>query len=124
MAPRCRGFTIDQIGASFAGMPALACCRCKDKNNCRANFRLRFAADSIDAVHGLKGTAARGFAMRIQAHEFYNVLPGLLEEAAGIEGVESPHRETNDVLPLLAQNARLRALAIKLSNLLGDLPRG
>jgi len=48
----------------------------------------------------------------------------LLEEAAGLQADESPQQETNDLLLLLEENARLRKLAVKLSNLLGDLPEG
>lgn len=47
-------------------------------------------------------------------------LSPLLEEAAGLQG--SPHPDANDILLLLEENARLRKLAVKLSNLLGDLP--
>ena len=54
--------------------------------------------------------------------EFFDVLSPLLEEAAGLQGDESPHQEANDFLLLLEENARLRKLAVKLSNLLGDLP--
>ena len=54
--------------------------------------------------------------------EFFAALSPLLEEAAGLQGDESPQQETNDFLLLLEENARLRKLAIKLSNLLGDLP--
>jgi hypothetical protein len=54
--------------------------------------------------------------------EFLAALSPLLEEAAGLQGDESPPQETNDFLLLLEENARLRKLAIKLSNLLGDLP--
>jgi hypothetical protein len=51
--------------------------------------------------------------------EFLAVLSPLLEEAAGLE---SQHRDAGDLLVLLEENARLRKLAVKLSNLLGDLP--
>ena len=54
--------------------------------------------------------------------EFLAALPPLLEEAAGLQGDESPQQETNAFLLLLEENARLRKLAVKLSNLLGDLP--
>ncbi|XIA63969.1 hypothetical protein ACFIOY_34145 [Bradyrhizobium sp. TZ2] len=56
--------------------------------------------------------------------EFFAVLSPLLEEAAGLRRDESPHQETNDFLLLLEENARLRKLAIQLSNLLGDIPAG
>lgn len=49
-------------------------------------------------------------------------LAPLLEEVADLQGGQPPHHAANDVLRLLEENARLRKLAIKLSNLLGDLP--
>jgi hypothetical protein len=55
--------------------------------------------------------------------EIPDILSPLLEEAAALQADQSPRRETNDVLPLLEENARLRKLAVKLSNILGDLPR-
>ena len=54
-----------------------------------------------------------------QRDEFLAALSPLLDEAAGLE---SQKTEANDLLLLLEENARLRKLAIKLSNLLGDLP--
>ena len=51
--------------------------------------------------------------------EFLAALSPLLEEAAGLE---SHQTEGNDLMLLLEENARLRKLAVKLSNLLGDLP--
>jgi hypothetical protein len=51
--------------------------------------------------------------------EFLAALSPLLKEA---ETFESQQAEANDLLPLLEENARLRKLAVKLSNLLGDLP--
>jgi hypothetical protein len=54
-----------------------------------------------------------------QRDEFLAALSPLLEEA-GI--FESQRAEASDLLQLLEENARLRKLAVKLSNLLGDLP--
>lgn len=54
-----------------------------------------------------------------QRDEFLAALSPLLEEV-GI--FESQQAEANDLLRLLEENARLRKLAVKLSNLLGDLP--
>jgi hypothetical protein len=54
--------------------------------------------------------------------EFFDVLSPLLEETAPLKDNESPRRETHNVLWLSKENARLRALAVGLSNLLGDLP--
>jgi hypothetical protein len=50
--------------------------------------------------------------------------PPRREADAPLQGVGSPHQEIHDIASLLEANARLRALAIKLSNLLGDLPCG
>jgi hypothetical protein len=47
--------------------------------------------------------------------EFFDALSPLLEEVATLPDDESP-------LSLHEENARLRALAVKLSNLVGDLP--
>ena len=57
-----------------------------------------------------------------RSDEFFAVLTPLLEEAAGLRRDRSPHQETSDFLVLLEENARLRKLAVQLSNLLGDLP--
>jgi hypothetical protein len=54
--------------------------------------------------------------------EFFDVLSPLLEEAATSKNAESPRQDLPSVLSLLKENARLRALAVGLSNLLGDLP--
>ena len=54
--------------------------------------------------------------------EFFAALSPLLEEADGLRGDAPPRPETNDFLRLLEENARLRKLAVRLSNLLGDLP--
>lgn len=56
---------------------------------------------------------------RDQSDELLAALSPLLEEA---EILESQPAEANDFLQLLDENARLRKLAVKLSNLLGDLP--
>ena len=57
-----------------------------------------------------------------RSDEFFAVLSPLLEEAAGLRRDQPPRQETNDFVVLLEENARLRKLAIQLSNLLGDLP--
>jgi hypothetical protein len=54
--------------------------------------------------------------------EFFDRLSPLLAEAVRVPGDESSRSETNNVLSLLDENARLRALAVKLSNVVGDLP--
>jgi hypothetical protein len=54
--------------------------------------------------------------------EFFDVLSPLLEEAATSKDAESPRRGLPNVQSLSKENARLRALAVGLSNFLGDLP--
>src|SRR5260370_21033058 len=58
--------------------------------------------------------------LRHRSDEFFNALSPLLEEALRDE--ESPRQGIRNVLSLREENARLRALAVKLSNLVGDLP--
>lgn len=54
--------------------------------------------------------------------EFFDVLSPLLEETATVRDDDSPRQGLPNVLSLAKENARLRALAVGLSNLLGDLP--
>lgn len=48
-------------------------------------------------------------------------LSPLLDEVDGLRDDEAP-QEADNIPVLLEENARLRKLAVKLSNLLGDLP--
>ncbi len=57
-----------------------------------------------------------------RSDEFFAVLSPLLDEADGLRRDQSRQQETSDFRVLLEENARLRKLAIQLSNLLGDLP--
>jgi len=57
-----------------------------------------------------------------QDDELLTALSPLLDEVDGLRGGESMHQEADNVVLLLEENARLRKLAVKLSNLLGDLP--
>ena len=56
--------------------------------------------------------------------EFYDVLSGLLEEPVSIsaDGAPAQEADNDDAMLLRKANSRLRALAIELSNLVGDLP--
>jgi hypothetical protein len=55
--------------------------------------------------------------------EFFEVMSELLEEPAIVPNDETSLQQmTDDVTLLREANARLRALAIQLSNLVGDLP--
>ena len=57
-----------------------------------------------------------------QGDELLTALSPLLDEVDGLRADETLHQEANNVVQLLEENARLRKLAVKLSNLLGDLP--
>jgi hypothetical protein len=57
-----------------------------------------------------------------QGGELLAALSPLLDEVDGLRGDEAPHQQTDNVSVLLEENAKLRKLAVKLSNLLGDLP--
>jgi hypothetical protein len=57
----------------------------------------------------------------LPADELLTALSPLLDEVDGLRSDETP-REIGDIPVLLEENARLRRLAIQLSNLLGDLP--
>jgi hypothetical protein len=102
-------------------------------------FGLKIAPDSIDAVCGEgSGRHYWEFAMGVGPNnrsadnvlpsphgggdEFFDDLRPALEEVVGFKRDESAHQETNDLLLLLEENARLRKLAVQLSNILGDLP--
>jgi len=54
--------------------------------------------------------------------EFFDILSGPLEEPAGVADGAVRQGSDDDVMLLREANARLRALAIELSNLVGDLP--
>lgn len=57
----------------------------------------------------------------LPADELLTALSPLLDEVDGLRSDETP-REIGNIPVLLEENARLRKLAIQLSNLLGDLP--
>ena len=57
-----------------------------------------------------------------QDDELLTALSPLLDEVDGLRGDDALHQGTDNVGVLLEENARLRKLAVKLSNLLGDLP--
>ena len=56
-----------------------------------------------------------------QGDELLTALSPLLDEVDELRGDEAP-QEADNIPVLLEENARLRKLAVKLSNLLGDLP--
>jgi hypothetical protein len=57
-----------------------------------------------------------------QGDELLTALSPLLDEVDGLRRDDAPHQETGNIPVLLEENARLRKLAAKLSNLLCDLP--
>ena len=84
-------------------------------------FRGAVYADNVVPFHKDKALSQGGELLH-RGDEFFAALSPLLEEVAGLQGDETPHREAKDLLRLLEENARLRKLAVQLSNLLGDLP--
>ena len=60
--------------------------------------------------------------LRHPGDHFFEVVSPLLEEADIAKDDRSPPRDRPNILSLAKENARLRALAVGLSNLLGDLP--
>jgi hypothetical protein len=94
-------------------------------------FGLKIASDSIDAaaIVAVAGASSLGIAMGVGDDRLSVLfrLGGLLRAAGNARAgyvrllAESPHRD-DKVLSLLEENARLRKLAVKLSNIVGDLP--
>jgi len=60
--------------------------------------------------------------LRRRNDEFLAALLPLLEEVAALPDDESHRQEIHNILTLRKENAKLSALAVNLSNLLGDLP--
>jgi len=56
-------------------------------------------------------------------HKLLAALSPLLDEVDGLRKNQAPVRDASNVGLLLEENPRLRQLAVKLSNLLGDLPK-
>jgi hypothetical protein len=75
-----------------------------------------------DRLSALLRAADNVVPLRHQGDEFFDLLSPLLEEAASLPDDESPRQGIHNVLSLREENARLRALAVNLSNLVGDLP--
>jgi hypothetical protein len=55
--------------------------------------------------------------------ELLAALSPLLDEVDGLSRGDAPLQDAGNVGRLLEENRRLRKLAVKLSNLLGDLPK-
>ena len=75
-----------------------------------------------DRLSALLRAADNVVSLRHRGDEFFDLLSPLLEEAASFPDDESPRQGIHNVLSLREENARLRALAVNLSNLVGDLP--
>jgi hypothetical protein len=70
-----------------------------------------------------EGNVHQGHVATHQGDELLTALSPLLDEVDGLRSDEASHQEAGNVVLLLEENARLRQLAVKLSNLLGDLPQ-
>jgi hypothetical protein len=60
--------------------------------------------------------------LRHRSDEFFDTLSPLLEEAATFPDGQAPRQRIHSILSLREENTRLRGLAVKLSNLVGELP--
>ena len=80
-------------------------------------------ADNVLPLHEYRAALRAGESPH-RGDKFFAALSPLLEEVDSLQADEPPYREGNDILLLLEENARLRKLAVRLSNLLGDLPEG
>jgi len=85
-------------------------------------FRDAEYADEVLALHKDNAPLEEHESLR-GGDEFFAALSPPVEEAARLQGDPSPRQEARDLVRLLAENARLRKLAVQLSNLLGDLPQ-
>jgi len=92
-----------------------------DRQARRASFLNVGHGDNVVPLREDNGGRQANQALR-QSDELLTALSPLLDEVDGLRGDEAPHRKADNVGLLLEENARLRKLAVKLSNLLGDLP--
>ncbi len=83
---------------------------------------LRSAADDVFPLRE-ENAVSHGVELSHRDEEFVDILSAALEETKRPQEDESHFGEDNDARLLLKKNAWLRKLAIRLSNLLGDLPR-
>ena len=84
------------------------------------SFRIAEHADNVVPLHEGNDVRQANDALH-QSDELLTALSPLLDEVDGLRGDEAP-QEADNIPVLLEENARLRKLAVKLSNLLGDLP--
>jgi hypothetical protein len=86
----------------------------------RDAFRIVEPADNVVPLRDDNSVRQANDALH-QSDELLTALSPLLDEVDGLRGDEAP-QEADNIPVLLEENARLRKLAVKLSNLLGDLP--
>jgi|SRR3954467_6869716 hypothetical protein len=86
----------------------------------RDTFRIVEHADNVVQLRD-DSSAQTTIAAPVPVDELLIALSPLLDEVDGLRDDEAPH-EADNIPVLLEENARLRKLAVKLSNLLGDLP--
>lgn len=86
----------------------------------RDAFRIVEQADNVVPLRDDNSVRQVNDALH-QSDELLIALSPLLDEVDGLRADEMP-QETDNISVLLEENARLRKLAVKLSNLLGDLP--
>jgi hypothetical protein len=60
--------------------------------------------------------------LRHRGDKFFDTLSSLLEEAGTFPDKEAPRQRIHNILSLREENTRLRGFAVKLSNLVGELP--
>ena len=87
----------------------------------RDTFRIVEHADNVVPLREDHRVHQAQEAPPLQSDELLTALSPLLDEVDGLRADETP-QETDNIPVLLEENARLRKLAVKLSNLLGDLP--
>ena len=91
-----------------------------DRQARRDAFRIVEQADNVVPLRDDDSVRQVNDALH-QSDELLIALSPLLDEVDGLRADETP-QEADNIPVLLEENARLRKLAVKLSNLLGDLP--
>jgi hypothetical protein len=78
--------------------------------------------DNVVSLHGDSYARQADDAPHLD-DELLAALSPLLDEVDGLRKNQAQARDASNVRLLLEENTRLRKLAVKLSNLLGDLPK-
>jgi hypothetical protein len=92
----------------------------QDRQARRDTFRIVGHADNVVPLRE-DDSVRQAIEAPPQDDELLTALSPLLDEVDGLRSDEAP-QEADNIPVLLEENARLRKLAVKLSNLLGDLP--